>query len=424
VSGRVLVVTNDFPPVLGGIEVFAASLTAHLARDRPPGSVTVLTRAAPSGACGRSRADGASTAGRSGEYGPGSGGSGGDGRVGEDGGPPYRVVRMPVRTLLPSPGTARVVERLVRETGAEAVWFASAAPLGLMADAVRRAGARTVVASTHGHEVWWSRTPGARGVLRRIAARVDTLTVVSTEMGGRISAALPAGDAARMVALRPGVDADRFAPAEHIRGSTPGSPGGDELRARLGIGDDAPVVLAVSRLVRRKGVDVLLSAWGGVRAVVPGARLVVVGDGPDRDRIARLARRAGGSSAGIHLAGPRPWDELPRWYAAADVFALPVRTRLAGLEPEAFGIAYLEAAASGLPVVAGRSGGTGEAVVDGVTGRLVAGRDPVAVASAVVGFLSEPDRGRAWGERGRAWVRAERTWAASGSRLSALLQGS
>jgi phosphatidylinositol alpha-1,6-mannosyltransferase len=417
VSGRVLVVTNDFPPVLGGIEVFTASLTAHLARDRPPGSVTVLTRAAPPGAFGRLRADGASTAGRLGGYGPGRGG-----RVGEDGGLPYRVVRMPVRTLLPSPGTARVVERLVRETGAEAVWFASAAPLGLLANAVRRAGACTVVASTHGHEVWWSRTPGARGVLRRIAARVDTLTVVSSEMRRRISAALPAGDAARMTELRPGVDADRFAPAEHIRGSTPGSPGRDELRARLGVGD-APVVLAVSRLVRRKGVDVLLSAWGGVRAVLPGARLVVVGDGPDRDRIARLARRAGGSSAGIHLAGPRPWDELPRWYAAADVFALPVRTRLAGLEPEAFGIAYLEAAASGLPVVAGRSGGTGEAVVDGVTGRLVAGRDPAAVAAAVTGFLSEPDRGRAWGERGRAWVRAERTWAASGDRLSALLRG-
>ncbi|MGF1664235.1 MAG: glycosyltransferase family 4 protein [Kineosporiaceae bacterium] len=403
-SGRVLVVTNDFPPVLGGIEAFAASLTGDVARRLPPGSVTVLTRAVPPsrpGASGRSRPGSASPTARSDGYGPEG-----------DEGLPFRVVRLPVRTVLPTPGTARAVTRLVHETGADAVWFPSAAPLGLLAGAARRAGARTVVASTHGHEVWWSRTPGARGALRRVAAQVDALTFVSVDMGRRIGAVLPAGDAARMTPLRPGVDADRFAPAPADRA---------ELRAALGVGD-APVVLAVSRLVRRKGVDALLSAWPGVRGAVPGARLVVVGDGPDRDRIARLAARAGGTRAGVHLAGARPWAELPRWYAAADVFALPVRTRLGGLEPEAFGIAYLEAAAGGLPVVAGRSGGTGEALVDGVTGRLVAGRDAAAVAGAVVDFLSAPDRGREWGRRGRAWVRAERTWRASGDRLVELLR--
>ncbi|MGF1647948.1 MAG: glycosyltransferase family 4 protein [Kineosporiaceae bacterium] len=402
-SDRVLVVTNDFPPVLGGIEAFAASLTDHLARDRPPGSVTVLTRAAPlafpsPGATGRVRPRSGHSTARPGGCGP---------EV------PYRVVRLPVRTLLPTPATARAVAQLVRECGAAAVWFPSAAPLGLLASAARRAGARRVVASTHGHEVWWSRAPGARRVLRRIAAEVDSLTFVSADTGRRIAAALPPGGAARMTILRPGVDADRFAPEPMARA---------ELRERLGVGE-AALVLAVSRLVRRKGVDALLSAWGSVRDTMPGARLVVVGDGPDRARISRLTGRLGGERAGIHLVGARPWAELPRWYAAADLFALPVRTRLAGLEPEAFGIAYLEAAASGLPVVGGRSGGTGEAVVDGVTGRLVTGRDPTAVAAAVTQLLKEPDRGRAWGERGREWVRTERTWQVSGRRLSELLRG-
>jgi phosphatidylinositol alpha-1,6-mannosyltransferase len=180
-------------------------------------------------------------------------------------------------------------------------------------------------------------------------------------------------------------------------------------------------VLAVSRLVRRKGIDALLAGWPVVRHAVPEAHLVIVGDGPDRGRVARLAARAGGRRAGVRLVGARPWTEIPRWCAAADVFALPVRTRLAGLEPEAFGIAYLEAAASGLPVVAGRSGGTADALVDGETGRIVAGRDRNAVAGAVIGFLTEPDRGRAWGERGRAWVARHRTWEASGERLERLL---
>ncbi len=374
----VLVVTNDFPPVVGGIETFTHSLVSRL----PHHDVVVLTRDVP-------------------------GARDVDSRLG------VPVIRVPQSPLLPGPRLARWVSDAVRTTGARAVWFPSAAPLALLARVVRRAGAETVVASTHGHEVWWSRVPMTRAVVRRIATDVDALTYVSEFARAEIARALPPAVAARLVRLAPGVDTRTFAPDPLAR---------QRIRSRLGV-DDAPIVLAMSRLVTRKGHDRLLVAWPIIRRRHPNARLVIVGDGPRRGAVTALARACGGEAGGVHLVGPMPWDETPAWYAAADVFALVPRTRWGGLEPEALGICFLEAAAAGLPVVAGRGGGVAEAVVSGVTGVVVDGRSVAAIATAVSALVDSPTLGAAQGAAGRAWVAQQWSWDDSAEVLSGLLRG-
>jgi phosphatidylinositol alpha-1,6-mannosyltransferase len=147
------------------------------------------------------------------------------------------------------------------------------------------------------------------------------------------------------------VDRERFRPGC----------GGAEVRHRLGIDTDTPVVVCVARMVRRKGQDTLVRLWPEVQQSFPGAVLLLVGDGPGRRRIERMVARRG-LEACVRMTGAVPWEEVPAYLDAGDVFAMPCRDRLFGLEVEAFGIVFLEAAACGLPVVAGRSGGAAEAV--------------------------------------------------------------
>jgi phosphatidylinositol alpha-1,6-mannosyltransferase len=182
------------------------------------------------------------------------------------------------------------------------------------------------------------------------------------------------------------------------------------------------MVLCVSRLVTRKGQDVLIRSMDVVRTLVPDAVLVVVGDGPDAGRLRDLARTAPAGS--VVFAGAVPDDELPAHYGACDVFAMPCRSRWGGLEVEGFGIVFLEAAAAGRAVVAGRSGGAAEAVLDGETGLLVEGREPKAVALAVARLLLDPAlRGR-MGAAGRARVEARFTWTGQSERLAEVLRES
>jgi phosphatidylinositol alpha-1,6-mannosyltransferase len=250
-----------------------------------------------------------------------------------------------------------------------------------------------MVALTHGHEVWWATTPGSRLLLRRIAAEVDVVTYVSDYCRREIARALPVEAAARMRRLSPDVDLERF-------GSRASA--GLQWRARWDLADQ-PVVLAASRLVARKGHDVLLAAWPRVLASCPGAVLVMVGDGPRRRMLERRISRAG-LAGSVRLMPSVGWDDMPGVYAAASVFALPCRTRLRGREPEALGLVFLEAAASELPVVVGNSGGAPETVVDGLTGHVVNGRDAPAVAAAISSLLAEPEMAHAMGMRGRGLV--------------------
>jgi phosphatidylinositol alpha-1,6-mannosyltransferase len=247
---------------------------------------------------------------------------------------------------------ARRVTKVFRDEGCDRVVYGASAPLGLLAPALRRAGAVRQVALTHGHEVWWARVPVARSLLRRIGDQVDVMTYVSEWCRDHIAPALSPEAAARMRPLSPGVDTSRFYPGC----------GGAEVRQRLGIPQDAPVVVCTARMVRRKGQDTLVRAWPQVLKRFPDARLLLVGDGPDRRRIERLVRRVAVTGS-VVFTGSVPWEEVPAHTDAGDVFAMPCRSRLLGLEPEAFGIVFLEAQACGLPVLIGKSGGAPETLI-------------------------------------------------------------
>ncbi|WP_017559445.1 glycosyltransferase family 4 protein [Nocardiopsis baichengensis] len=382
---RTLMVTNDFPPREGGIEVFAYEIARRLAGPDGTG-VTVL-------ASGR------------------RGGTAGEGPEGFDRRQPFEVVRVDTAMLLPTPRVARRAAELAAERGCTRVVFGAAAPLGLMAGRLRRdGGVRRIVGLTHGHEAWWARLPATRRLLRRIGEGVDHLTYIGGYTRDAIAPALSPAARERMVRLAPGVDTGLF------------RPGGDgaEVRERHGLGE-GPVVLSASRLVPRKGVDALIQAMPWVRARIPDARLLVVGDGPDRERLRRLAAWTGVEGE-VVFAGPVAHASMPPYYAAADLFAMPCRTRRLGLEAEGLGIVFLEAASCGLPVLAGSSGGAPETVAHGTTGYVVDGGDAREIADRITRVLTSGSRAKAMGEAGRRRVERAWTWDGAAERLEKLLE--
>lgn len=196
---------------------------------------------------------------------------------------------------------------------------------------------------------------------------------------------------------------------------------GTRVRTRYGLGH-RPVILCAARLVPRKGQDTLIRALPWVRRAVPDAVLLLVGDGPHAAGLRQLALREGVMDS-VHFAGGHPHHALPAFYAAADAFAMPCRTRKGGLELEGLGIVYLEAAASGLPVVAGDSGGAPDAVREGETGHVVDGRSVAATADRLIRLLRDPRLARAMGGAGRDWVRTAWSWDHSYATLRDLLSG-
>ncbi|MDQ3990631.1 MAG: glycosyltransferase family 4 protein, partial [Actinomycetota bacterium] len=303
--GRTLLVSNDFPPRAGGIQ----SYLYELARRLPPDGLVAYVPEWP-------------------------------GAADLDRSLPFPVVRHPGPLMLPVPDVARRARRIAREHGCDTVWFGAAAPLALCGPALRRVGVDRVVASTHGHEVGWAMTPGGRAALRRIGRGSDVVTVVSRYTRRRVSAVF--GPLAALEHLPPGVDTAVFRPDPGARA---------EIRRRYRLGQ-APVVGCVSRLVPRKGQDVLVRALPEIRRRVPGAVLLLVGDGRYRRALERLAASCGVDDA-VRCTGSVPWTELPAYHATGDVFAMPCRTRAGGLDVEGLGLVFLEAAAAGLPVVAG-----------------------------------------------------------------------
>ncbi|MEW2494535.1 glycosyltransferase family 4 protein [Streptomyces nodosus] len=378
---KTLIVTNDFPPRPGGIQAFLHNMALRL----DPGRLVVY----------------ASTWKR--------GREGAEMTAAFDAEQPFTVVRDRTTMLLPTPGATRRAVGLLREHGCTSVWFGAAAPLGLMAPALRRAGAERLVATTHGHEAGWAQLPAARGLLRRIGESTDTITYLGEYTRSRIASALTPQAAARMVQLPPGVDERTFHPGS----------GGDEVRARLGL-TDRPVVVCVSRLVPRKGQDTLIRAMPRVLGKQPDTVLLIVGGGPYESDLRRLADETGVAHA-VRFTGAVPWAELPAHFGAGDVFAMPCRTRRGGLDVEGLGIVYLEASATGLPVVAGDSGGAPDAVLDGETGWVVRGGSAEETADRVVTLLGDPELRRRMGERGRRWVEEKWRWDLLAERLKELL---
>ena len=373
---RVLLVTNDFPPRQGGIQSFVYGMAARL----PVEHLVVYSSTSP----------GAETFDREQDF---------------------PVVRDRTSMLLPVPRVAQRAAAIANEHRCDAVLFGAAAPLGLLATGLKqRTSIRRAVAITHGHEIGWARIPVARTLLRRIARGTDVVTYLTDYTKVRLEPAI-----GRLTALRQltfGIDTVEFSPKVD----------GDAIRRRHGLGD-APVVVCVSRLVPRKGQDLLIDVFGAVRRAVPDARLLLVGGGPYEGRL-RKRISASGLADAVVITGSVPGDELPAHYAAGTVFAMPCRTRRGGLDVEGLGVVYLEASATGLPVIAGDSGGAPSAVIDGETGYVVSGRDPDLLAARLVELLSDPVKAGALGEAGRAWMEREWTWPHLADNLADMLKPS
>jgi phosphatidylinositol alpha-1,6-mannosyltransferase len=374
---RTLIVTNDFPPRQGGIQSFVYELARRLDPDR-------LTVYAPKW----------------------------DGDAAFDAAQAFEVVRHPTSLMIGGPGVRRRAAELARSRKAEAVVFGASAPLGLITPVLRPAGVTRAIAITHGHEAGWAALPGARQLLRQIGERTDVMTYLGEYFRVRLASALTPQAAARMARLHPGVDAAVFRPDPDGR---------QAVRYRYGLAG-RPVVVCVSRLVARKGQDTLLRAWPAVRAAIPDAVLLIVGGGPYAPALRGLADENGLKSSVI-FTGPVAQAELPAHYAAGDVFSMPCRTRRGGLDVEGLGIVYLEASATGLPVVGGDSGGAPDAILPGETGYVVGGRDTAALADRLIALLADPATAKAMGEKGRAWVERDWNWDVAASRLRSLLEG-
>ena len=375
---KILCITNDFGPRAGGIETFVIGLIERL----PFGSVIVYTSAQESSA----------------PY---------DLKWLQDFG--VEVVRDKSKILLPTPGVAYCVNALVRERKITTVFFGAAAPLGLLSRGLRRAGVKEIVALTHGHEVWWSKVFPFTLAMKSISRQVNTLTYLGEFTRNAISKSVTKIAAQSMVKIAPGIDTDHFSPQD-----------ARELRNELGL-TEKKVIVSVGRLVHRKGQDVLIEAMPAIIKDVPEAHILMIGEGPYRSYLENRVR-ALGIQERVTFIGRIQYADLPRYICAGDLFVMPSRSRLAGLEVEGLGIVYLEASACGLPVIAGDSGGAPDAVIEGQTGLVVDGTSKSEVAAAVVELLLDPDRSRAMGVRGRQWIIQEWRWEIWSARFAELLK--
>jgi len=375
---RILCITNDFGPRAGGIETFVMGLIERL----PFGSVIVYTSAQEDSA----------------PY---------DLKWLQDFG--VEVVRDKSKILLPTPGVAYCVNALVRERNITTAFFGAAAPLGLLSKGLRRAGVKEIIALTHGHEVWWSKVFPFTLAMKSISRQVNHLTYLGEFTRHAISKSVTKTASQSMVKIAPGIDTDHFSPQD-----------ARALRNELGL-TEKKVIVSVGRLVHRKGQDVLIEALPAIIEKVPEAHILMIGEGPYRGYLETRAKSLGIEDK-ITFIGRIQYADLPRYICAGDLFVMPSRSRLAGLEVEGLGIVYLEASACGLPVIAGDSGGAPDAVLEGETGLVVDGTQKIEVAAAVVELLLDPDRSKAMGIRGRQWIIQEWRWEIWSNRFAELLK--
>ncbi len=369
---RTLVVTNDFPPRVGGVQQFVWNLVRELPADR----VAVLAPNWP-------------------------------GWREHDAAQPFPVHRWPTTFLWPTGELGRRVRGLAAEHGAEVVLFGHGFPLPLLGPGLAWSGLPYVVV-THGAEVWQALVPGFAQPFRRAMAGASEVTAITRYTARRLRSAVP--PSVPLTLLPPAVDPERFRP--DVDGS----------RVRDGFDlQGARIVLCVSRLVPRKGQDTLIEAMPVVRELCPDAVLLLAGGGEYRQRLEQLAW-AVAPPGSVVFADEVSDDELPAYYAACDLFAMPCRSRFGGLEVEGFGIVFLEASATGKAVVAGRSGGSDEAVEDGLTGLLVEGSEPKAVGLAISRLLEDPALRRRMGQAGRDRVERGFTWTNRAEQLADILR--
>lgn len=356
---KILLVTNDLGPRAGGIESFVLSLVERV----PKGCLIIYT----------------STQKGSAPF---------DAQLLERFG--AVVIRDRAKILLPTPRVNHRAVKILKQYQIKTVWFGAAAPLALMAKQLRACGATNIVALSHGHEIWWAKIPVLKQLLRKIIKDIDHLGYLGQFTKGEIVKASNQID--KLVQIAPGIDTDHFMPkrarADLIK------------KYRL---EDRRVIVSVGRLVHRKGQDKLIESLPKILQSFPEAVLLLVGEGPIKQMLKNTAKQLGVTN-NVIFAGRVQHIDLPDYICLGEVFAMPVRSRFAGLEVEGLGIVYLEASACALPVIVGNSGGATDAVIDSVTGLLVDGSDTDQIADAVCKLLTDQSRAKAMGLAGRGWV--------------------
>ena len=375
---KILLVTNDFGPRSGGIETFILGLLEKLDGSQ----ISIYTSAQP-----------------------------GDGEFDEELARKFKlaIYRDKSKILLPSPRVIREVKRVMKLHGSQIVWFGSAATLGLMATNLRKAGARRIVGLTHGHEVWWAKLFPFNLAIRKIGNSFDALTFLGSFTKDAMKSAI--GKRAELIQVAPGISTSLFKP-----GQKPAA-----LMAKYQI-EDRPTLICVGRLVHRKGQDKLIAAMPKIKEAIPNAQLLFVGSGPRAEYLQRAITKLD-LAEDIKLLGRVKYEELPAHFLLGDVFVMPSRSRLFGLEVEGLGIVYLEASASGLPVIAGDSGGAPDAVIPNKTGLLVDGRDTESIATACIKLLSNPTLAKEFGKNGRQWTVSTWSWDIWGEKFAKVLEG-
>jgi phosphatidylinositol alpha-1,6-mannosyltransferase len=367
-----LLVTNDFPPKIGGIQ----SLLWEWWRRLPAESFAVLTSP---------HADAAAF----------------------DAAEPYRIERTREPVLLPHPWMVKRINDMAKDFGADFVVLDPALPLGLVGPSLEL----PYMVVLHGAEVTVpGRLPGSKQILSHVLRGAQHVIAAGGYPAAEGDHA--AGRALPTTIVPPGVDTSRFVPLSSEEKAS--------ARHHFGIEVDAEVVLGISRLVPRKGFDTLIRAVAQIAPHRPKLRLVIASTGRDEDRLRKIAHEA---SAPVTFLGRVAHEELPSLYGSADVFSMLCRNRWGGLEQEGFGIVFVEAAACGVPQVAGHSGGAAEAVVDGVTGYVIDNPTDVAgVAARISSILDNPELHASMAQRSRERAVAEFEYDVLAARLGRVLQ--
>ena len=360
---KVLLVTNDLGPRAGGIETFVLGLIAGL----PKNCLIIYTSAQ-------------------------KGSKSFDAQLFEKYG--ALVIRDRAKILLPTPRISNRAAKILAQYQIKNLWFGAAAPLALMAGKLRRAGASNIVALSHGHEIWWARVPILKMAFQKIVKNIDHLGYLGDYTKNAImnSSGEIRKQSEKFMQVAPGIDTNHFSPKSK----------NTELIAKYQL-EGRRVIVCVGRLVHRKGQDQLIKALPKILERFPDAILLLVGEGPTKQMLFNTAKQSG-VLAKVIFTGKVSHAQLPEYIRLGEVFAMPVRSRFAGLEVEGLGIVYLEASACGLPVVVGNSGGAVDAVLDQITGVLIDSSNIGQIADAVSNLLANPDQAIRMGQAGRGWV--------------------
>lgn len=375
---KILLVTNDLGPRAGGIETFVLGLLGQL-----DGAQIVIYTAAQEG----SREFDANLSAATGAI----------------------IIRDKSSILIPTPFLNRRVRTVAQKFGSEVIWFGAAMPLAWMAGLLKRGGAARIVALTHGHEVWWAKLPLFRGIFARATRSIDLLTYLGEFTHQALAPVVHSN--CSQVQIAPGISNDHFSPG----------PKSERLLQELHL-EGKQVLLTVGRLVHRKGQDKLLQALPQILSQHPDVVLLIVGVGPRQKKLDQLVRRYDLAEF-VRFVGRVGYEKLPEYFRLADLFVMPSRSRMAGLEVEGLGIVYLEASASGIAVLAGTSGGAPDAVIAGKTGEIVDGTSIDQIAQVINELLDHPARLREMGRAGRAWTESSWGWQIWGERFKAALLG-